>query len=815
MSQLAAQPTPWAGVGDLASLVDEDLLLELLNDSGLTAHRATPHYIRLKPEVGALVAVEIEALTSSGEQGSYKGYVRTHPGSRAAALAHKWTMKRTASSRLGEGVRLLATQQSVLFLFPNDASLRGLRQTTDVDKLKRTLSELRELRSGGYRVRGRHSHLDIVRYKPERRLVTRARLGPRLGLKNDDSGLQDERTVFLRLFPDATDQRLDASMRWLQRQPVGPQIPHALGALRDGQLSVESAVHGSPLLAELLRGRIEAEAVAELVSLLHASSTPATSLELDLPPSRPLETAIEAARVLSSLGVSCAEELVSQLQARAPEPSRGTLVHGDCHLEQFLVDPEGRVVLVDFERLAIGSPLGDLGRLVADLEIAAMRSPTTADALGAFRDDLMSHYTQMRPGVDLRDLAFYVGCGHLDRALLPFRSLEPGWAERCQDIVGLGLAAIRTPATLRARRAPIAPSFFTADPDLLPEGLRWESFHPRAADIWPGSARDGRHRRVFGVYERSTGQFRAVDPAHDSELPTLPGWAAQGKLISYRPTRRATVQITQPAGHRYVKIVRRARAAPSPRGRAGAGRPGSRAAVSRRSDPARLRPRERNVRLRGGARPVTPLDPRDGRREGLGARDGAHRSKPGLVPPGAGWSARSPACRAARPRAVARLRSRARRGARTAMSPDPGHARTGAVSKASCTRSRRSARWQRLGRRRARRPGRSRPLGVWQPHARRRQPRRSFRASSASGQRDLRAARAQAHSFAEAYADAGGHAAEGAFSQAVALTLFRLACVYRFRRRWSHLPPVLLDEAEHWATASLTTVRSAKARTQL
>ena len=536
MGQLAAQPTPWAGVGDLASLVDEDLLLELLNDSGLTAHRATPHYIRLKPEVGALVAVEIEALTSSGEQGSYKGYVRTHPGSRAAALAHKWTMKRTASSRLGEGVRLLATQQSVLFLFPNDASLRGLRQTTDVDKLKRTLGELRELRSGGYRVRGRHPHLDVVRYKSERRLVMRARLG----LKNDDGGPQDERTVFLRLFPDATGQRLDASMRWLQRQPVGPQIPHALGALRDGQLSVESTVHGSPLLAELLRGRIEAEAVAELVSLLHASSTPATSLELDLPPSRPLETAIEAARVLSSLRVSCAEELVSQLQARAPEPSRRTLVHGDCHLEQFLVDPEGRVVLVDFERLAIGSPLGDLGRLVADLEIAAMRSPTTADALGAFRDDLMSHYTQMRPGVDLRDLAFYVGCGHLDRALLPFRSLEPGWAERCQDIVGLGLAAIRTPATLRARRAPIAPSFFTADPDLLPEGLRWESFHPRAADIWPGSARDGRHRRVFGVYERSTGQFRAVDPAHDSERRSTVFASSMSRELRSSGTSRST-----------------------------------------------------------------------------------------------------------------------------------------------------------------------------------------------------------------------------------------------------------------------------------
>ncbi len=273
VSNLTSQLPASLDVGDLSSLLDEDLLLELLSDSGISAHCVSPRYIRLKPNVGALVAIELEADSREGERVTHQGYVRTHPGSRAAALAQKWAAKRAAPSPLGDGVRLLATKQSVLFLFPNDANLRDLGQITDFSRLKRALRALPELRLDGYRVRERRSRLEVVRYKPERRLVMRAMLS----LKNELDGRRDERSAFLCFFPDATGQRIDRRLKWLDQQPVGLHVPDSLGALAGGQIAVERAVGGSPALSELLYGQLEPEAVAELLLLLHASSDPRRS----------------------------------------------------------------------------------------------------------------------------------------------------------------------------------------------------------------------------------------------------------------------------------------------------------------------------------------------------------------------------------------------------------------------------------------------------------------------------------------------------------------------------------------------------------
>ena len=87
--------------------------------------------------------------------------------------------------------------------------------------------------------------------------------------------------------------------------------------------------------------------------------------------------------------------------------------------------------------------------------------------------------------------------------------------------------------------------------------LRWDILYPRQSGIWPAVlAKPGR----YGTYDPGTKSVREVDPYRDDELPALRGWLTRGELVAYRPRRRATVRIVSTAGNRYVKVVRPAKA---------------------------------------------------------------------------------------------------------------------------------------------------------------------------------------------------------------------------------------------------------------
>lgn len=61
------------------------------------------------------------------------------------------------------------------------------------------------------------------------------------------------------------------------------------------------------------------------------------------------------------------DRLTDRLREREPEPGEITLVHGDSHLRNVIVDPDdARVVaILDWELATLGDPLADLGTLLA------------------------------------------------------------------------------------------------------------------------------------------------------------------------------------------------------------------------------------------------------------------------------------------------------------------------------------------------------------------------------------------------------------------------------------------------------------------
>jgi hypothetical protein len=69
---------------------------------------------------------------------------------------------------------------------------------------------------------------------------------------------------------------------------------------------------------------------------------------------------------------------------------------------------------------------------------------------------------------------------------------------------------------------------------------------------------------VYGLFDPGDGSVEVVDPASDPGLPSLGRLLRTGKLVAYRPTRRAVVRLPGDGAHphRYAKVLRAGRVAP-------------------------------------------------------------------------------------------------------------------------------------------------------------------------------------------------------------------------------------------------------------
>ncbi len=495
--------TCWDDVGDLRRLLDPESLTALLRDGAVPATWAVPDHLRLKAGVNALVGLRIE--TASGRQA---GYVRTYADpAQAGRAAQKWHRMQVDATMSGPGVRLLPGGTSVLFLFPNDARVRRLRLLVGRPRrLARVLADLEHFQQGHLRL-GRTT-FEVLRYKPERRLVACARL------------VVDEepRALVFRLRADGAGSELSMITRRLHAA-LGARVPRPLGLLFDGALVAEDVVPGAGLAAAVAADDADPEAVAEVIAALHTSGI---TLPAQLEASDILGRALAGLDLLTTVDPSIApalRELRSNLVAALPPPRPSVSLHGDLHLDQVILAPSGPVVL-DFERAATGPAGHDLGTLVAHLR---------AEGRDAFSAAFVDAYARIR-GVDATDLAFFVGCGLVQRAVLAFRSLLPEWQAAVPHLVEL------------ARQE-------------LAGRPRWDVAFPRRSGLWPAWTESGGVRR-YGRWDPADRTLTDVRPSDDDALPGLGLLLAQGgSLATYRPGQRAVVRLEGEAGVRFVKVL--------------------------------------------------------------------------------------------------------------------------------------------------------------------------------------------------------------------------------------------------------------------
>ena len=121
------------------------------------------------------------------------------------------------------------------------------------------------------------------------------------------------------------------------------------------------------------------------------------------------------------------EQLGERLEASAPEEAEVTIVHGDFHLLNTIVAPDGEVrAIVDWELCTVGDPFADLGLTVAywnELgrpaaeEGRLFREPITDLPGFPSSSELVAEYGR-RSGRDVSALAFWVSFAYWKIAII-------------------------------------------------------------------------------------------------------------------------------------------------------------------------------------------------------------------------------------------------------------------------------------------------------------------------------------------------------------------------------------------------------------
>lgn len=520
---MALPPTDWRSLGDLERLLDADAARLLCAEAGIDVVRLTPDYLRLKAGESAVVGYSATVRRQSDSPGAAPAddhvneplHVRTFSDAqRAASIVDKWEGRK----RVGAGVAMVGS--SVAFAFPNDGELRGLRHAVEPHGWKRLMRESTTI--AGEPMRYRSKHVEVVRYKPGRRVVGR------VSLRHRDT--DEHLDAFFRYFGAPGAARLAALSSMLGSD--GVPVPRVIAAGYDDRLVVEQLVEGANATGVHLDGRLDLEGVLDVVRRLHrvtATLGGAGHVETVLTADVAIAEALDALDAIAVIAPALAEEVmrVAVSLRTAPRPPVATVrLHGDLHLDQFLVDGD-HVTVVDLERSRLGAPGYDLGCLAGHLVELACR-PGHHPAASRIIDTVTTSWQAVGGRAD--DLHPVFACtGLVRRALLAVRSFD----RRLPDLAASLLHAAATVID--------APRFVT--------------LHIRPKGDWSAVIRteQGSARAVM-----DTGGITVVDAASDSALVGLGPAQQRGQLVAHRPGRRAVIASRSGS---YLKVTPPQRAA--------------------------------------------------------------------------------------------------------------------------------------------------------------------------------------------------------------------------------------------------------------
>jgi aminoglycoside phosphotransferase (APT) family kinase protein len=310
--------------------------------------------------------------------------------------------------------------------FPLDPALPTLLDVVDPLTMKAALQRAWQPRNA----RVRQVRVENLSYTPEARAALRFEV-----LAEDKAtGLPELRRFVGKLHVRRTPARLFAGHWAVWRASLGRvAVAPPVGYVAVSQLSLQEFLTGTRLsdlaghgsFAGLLRY------TARAIAKIH-------SLKLPLLTVRGVEKEIAAVDrwvdILSRLRPCHSGRLAVLGERLSRELAHRTLitgtVHADFHLANVLADAR-RVTLIDWDQVAHGDPMADVGRLLASLRMSSLRVHSRldgfADAGESFLEAYLSH-----TGEDERRARLFEAAALLISAAGPFRLQRKGWEESAE-----------------------------------------------------------------------------------------------------------------------------------------------------------------------------------------------------------------------------------------------------------------------------------------------------------------------------------------------------------------------------------------------
>lgn len=401
-------------MSELTELLDADAATTRLRAAGLDIAHAEPSYVRHKPDEVTLIAYQL-VLGDGNDSHCYLRWFRERD--RADVLYAKSRALKPRSAPAGPGLARLGSR-AVVYAFPNDARLRRLRWYTTPRKLKRTLQPLV---GPGNRISGSRSSVEVLRYKPERRVVARVELA---------TG-QPSRQLLVRY----TTRREARSLAETARHLLGHGVttPAPVAQLDGDRVTIDEFVQGVQLREAVRDNQSNPAALAEAIHAFHTTPPPAnTPARLAGDAARSAFHGLAALRAWHPDLDRLAQRTISLLQRHRLNQVGPVLLHGDLHAKNVLLH-QGTFSFIDLERVAMGPAGVDLGYLNAHAIAQGIRQPGWSPNADRHTDSVIEHYRCIAG--PLPDLAWHTALGLTEQALLVTRHLEPGWEHTAPELL--------------------------------------------------------------------------------------------------------------------------------------------------------------------------------------------------------------------------------------------------------------------------------------------------------------------------------------------------------------------------------------------
>jgi aminoglycoside phosphotransferase (APT) family kinase protein len=409
----------------LRELLDPATATARFRWAGVDVTCATPDYVRFKPDDTTIIGYLL--TTSDGSTG--RGYARWCTDvAEADAIGLKAQTLQPTTSQLDVATTRL-DERTIFYPFPNDARLRRLRWHTTPRKWKRTLQPLvpQPLQLSGSR-----STVEVLRYKPERRVVVAGHLSTTDGHR---------RSVLIRY----TTARHGATMAQLAvaLDRAGIATPQPLMQLDDGRVSVDEFVDAADLAAAVAAGSAVSIDVAAAIVGFHAAdiAAPCRSAADEF---AQLDAGLEGLARWHEPARRATEVLRRQVAETMPSlPARDVLLHGDLHDRNIMIRAQGGPVFIDLERVARGPAAVDLGLLRGAAQAAMVRQPDLSENAVDFANATIENYqlASTHPSGS-NEIAWHCAIALAGQALLAARQFEADWEASVETLLDMALAEL-------------------------------------------------------------------------------------------------------------------------------------------------------------------------------------------------------------------------------------------------------------------------------------------------------------------------------------------------------------------------------------